>query len=91
MATLLVLSTVGIVLLYHLFNSYRNLLRNIAEAKRSGLPYVVTPWHVHAVFWLATNQIWIPLLQKLPARCTGVWLDYVDHVTCLSSPFVDYY
>ncbi|KAH7118892.1 cytochrome P450 monooxygenase-like protein [Dendryphion nanum] len=82
MALHLVLGTVAIVVLYHLFGSYRNLLRNIAEAKRSGLPYVVIPWHVHSVFWLATNQIWIALLQRLPARYRGLWLEISDPEWC---------
>lgn len=75
MAVLLVLSAVAAIALYHLFLRYRSLARNIALAKSSGLPVVVTPWHVFSVFWLATYYIWIPLLQKLPASCKGLWLE----------------
>jgi hypothetical protein len=72
----LVLSAVATVILYNVFASYRKLKRNIALAKSSGLPVVVTPVYVYSMPWLATFYIWLPLLQKfLPASWKGVWLE----------------
>lgn len=75
MALSLVLSALTVIVLYNLFSKYRGLLRNLAEAKKSGFPYVITPWSVYTVFWLATYTIWHPLLKKLPAVCHGIWLE----------------
>lgn len=75
MAVLLVLSAVAAIVLYHLVSSYRSLARNIALAKSSGLRVVVMPWNVHGVLWLATNPIWLPILEKLPASCKGLWFE----------------
>lgn len=76
MALLVVLlSTVGVVLLYNALSSYRSLQRNLAKAKTSGLPIVITPWHVYTVFWLATHSMWLPLLRKLPASYQGLWIE----------------
>ncbi|KAF2711569.1 cytochrome P450 monooxygenase-like protein [Pleomassaria siparia CBS 279.74] len=78
MALLLVLSALCAIVIYHLFNGYRNLTRNIAIAKSSGLRVVVLPVYVNSVVWLATNIVWLPLLAKLPASCKGVWFDLLD-------------
>jgi len=75
MVLALVLSAVATVVLYNVFTSYRSLTRNVALAKSSGLPVVVTPVHVYSVAWLATFFIWIPLLQRLPASWKGIWLE----------------
>jgi hypothetical protein len=76
MVLTLVLSAVATVVLYNVFASCTKLKRNIALAKSSGLPVVVTPVHVHSMLWLATFYIWIPLLRKfLPAAWKGVWLE----------------
>jgi hypothetical protein len=84
MAYLFVLSAIACVLLYHVLNTYQALKRNIARAKSSGLPYVVTPVHVFGVGWLATYYLWIPILNKLPGSLKGLWLEYVRgyHLTC---------
>jgi hypothetical protein len=71
----LILSSVAFIILYHVFAGYRSLVRNIALARSSGLPVVVTPVHVHGVPWLATFYIWLPLLNRLPASCKGIWLE----------------
>ena len=75
MAISLVLSAVTFIVLYHLFSRYRSLSRNLAEAKASGLPVVVTPWSVYQVFWLATYYLWIPILKRLPASLQGTWVE----------------
>jgi hypothetical protein len=75
MVLALVLSALATVVLYHVFVSYRSLTRNIAIAKSSGLPVVVTPVHVYSVPWLATYYMWLPFLRRLPESCQGVWLE----------------
>ena len=75
MVLTLVLGAVATVVLYHVFASYRGLVRNVALAKSSGLPVVVSPVHVYNVLWLATYYMWIPLLRRLPASWKGTWLE----------------
>jgi hypothetical protein len=77
MAVTLVLSALVAIAFYFLANTYRNLSRNIALAKSSGLPVVVTPWNVFSIFWLSTYALWIPILKKLlPASFQGLWVEY---------------
>lgn len=77
MAALLLLTALGAIVVYHAWSRYRSLLRNIAEAQKSGLPFVVAPWYVYTVFWLATYYMWLPLLKKLPSSLHGTWLEWV--------------
>ncbi|KAF2268497.1 cytochrome P450 monooxygenase-like protein [Lojkania enalia] len=77
MASTLALGALIIIFVYF-FNLYRHLSRNLSIAKSSGLPVVVTPWNVYAFFWLATNRIWLPILNKLPRFCHGLWLEILD-------------
>ena len=69
---ILLLSAAGAIVLYHSFSRYSSLRRNLAEARKSGLPYVTHPWDVHFVLWLATYTIWLPLLKKV---FSGVWIE----------------
>ncbi|KAL6707814.1 hypothetical protein ACN47E_003714 [Coniothyrium glycines] len=72
-------SAVAVLVSYQLFSKYRALTRNIAIAKSSGLPVVVSPWNLFSIFWLSTYKIWTPLLRKfLPASVQGLWLDLLD-------------
>lgn len=74
----LILAAVASIALYHISSAYfhyRRLVRNIELAKSSGLPVVVTPWHVYNVLWLASYSLCIPLLRKLPAFCKGLWVE----------------
>jgi hypothetical protein len=81
MAITLVLSAIAAIAFYFFANTYRSLTRNIALAKSSGLPVVVTPWNVFSIFWLSTFYIWTPLLKKiLPASLQGLWIEYASHL-----------
>ncbi|KAF2272122.1 cytochrome P450 [Westerdykella ornata] len=73
------LSVLSAITLYHCVGRYRSLRRNLAEARNSGLPYVVTPWNVYSTLWLATVAIFLPLLRKLPKRFHGLWLVLLDN------------
>ncbi|KAF2845171.1 cytochrome P450 monooxygenase-like protein [Plenodomus tracheiphilus IPT5] len=72
----LILSTLAAIFLYQVAVKYKNLQRNIALAKSSGLPVVVSPWNLFNVFWLATYKIWTPVLRTLlPQSLQGLWID----------------
>ncbi|KAG9559959.1 putative P450 monooxygenase, partial [Aureobasidium melanogenum] len=60
------------------FNYYRCFTRNLAAARRSGLPYVVAPVYSFNRFWLVTHRLWLPLLEKLPKSWTNPWLQFLD-------------
>ncbi|KAL5114395.1 hypothetical protein ACEQ8H_007705 [Pleosporales sp. CAS-2024a] len=76
MAVALVLCALAALATYVFANAYRNLQRNIALARSSGLPVVVIPWNVYSTFWLATHYIWTPILKKIvPPSRQGLWLD----------------
>lgn len=78
MPTRLILTAVVVIILYQLVNRYRKLSRNVALAKSSGLPVVVSPWNFFSIFWLSTYKLWTPLLRRiLPASLQGLWMEYV--------------
>ncbi|ORY11808.1 cytochrome P450 monooxygenase-like protein [Clohesyomyces aquaticus] len=77
MASSLALGALAIIL-WFLVHRYRNFARNLAAAKSSGLPVVLMPLNVYSVFWLATYNVWLPLLRKLPSSCHGIWLQLLD-------------
>ncbi|KAF2455261.1 cytochrome P450 [Lineolata rhizophorae] len=62
----------------YILHSWRCLARNIAAAKRSGLPYVVQPIYTFNRAWLVTHRIWLPLLRKLPSAWTCPWIEFLD-------------
>ncbi|CAI6335320.1 unnamed protein product [Periconia digitata] len=63
--TSLILGATASIAAVQLLLLYRDLRRNIAIAKRSGFPYVLTPANVFGVFWLATFWFWSPILRSL--------------------------
>lgn len=64
------------VLLYQVIGTYRSLQRNIALAKSSGLPVVVSPFNLFSIFWLSTSKLWRPLIQTLlPQSMQGLWVE----------------
>ncbi|KAM3075205.1 hypothetical protein ACMFMG_007345 [Clarireedia jacksonii] len=68
--------------IYLAYSNISSLRRNIAAAKRSGLPYVVAPINVYNPLWLLTRHKWVPLLKKLPESWTSNWLDYLGPDWC---------
>ena len=74
----LVFSAIVAFAIYKLAWRYHLLKRNVALAKSSGLPVIVTPWNVYNRFWLATYKLWTPLFRTcLPRRLQGLWIEYV--------------
>jgi len=72
----LVATAVTAVGLYKATCLYRDLRRNIALAKSTGLPVVVSPFDLLSIFWLSTFTLWTPLFRNLlPRSRQGLWLD----------------
>ncbi|KAF2028748.1 cytochrome P450 monooxygenase-like protein [Setomelanomma holmii] len=76
MVATLILGALTAAAFYYFTTTYRNLRHNVALAKSSGLPVVVTPVNVFGVFWLSTYMLWTPILKKvLPTSWQGLWVD----------------
>ncbi|KAK5662725.1 hypothetical protein OQA88_6132 [Cercophora sp. LCS_1] len=56
---------VGALVVWAVYRYVSGLLRNIAIARKTGLPYVVYPIHPLNVAWQLTSAIWLPLFNKL--------------------------
>ncbi|KAH8820906.1 cytochrome P450 monooxygenase-like protein [Xylogone sp. PMI_703] len=72
----------GVILaipLYLIWTTLWGFRRNIAAAKRSGLPYIITPIYMYNSFWLVGHRLWIPLIKKnLPRSWWENWIDYME-------------
>ncbi|KAK2804808.1 hypothetical protein FQN51_001450 [Onygenales sp. PD_10] len=67
----------GAVIAYTIYSFISGFRFNIAEAKRSGLPFIVAPIFPNSFFWLASYRFWIPLIKSLPRTWWERWLDLV--------------
>ena len=76
MVSLIAVALLALPVLYAI-NTYRSFTRNLAAAKASNIPYVITPVYLFQTVWLLTHRMWIPYLQKLPQRWTSPWLDLI--------------
>jgi hypothetical protein len=84
MVVTLVLGALAAIAVYFLGSTYRNLSRNVAIARSSGLPVVVMPWNTFSIFWLSTFALWLPLLKKiLPSSLQGLWVEYATFPSCV--------
>ncbi|KAK5987447.1 Cytochrome P450 monooxygenase ORF6-like protein [Cladobotryum mycophilum] len=70
----LILLAIGAYVIYKAFSLYTSLQHNIKEAKRSGLPYIVAPFHPFWRPWLITHKLWIPLIKRLPKSWWEDWM-----------------
>ena len=68
----------GALLLAYAIDTYRYFAKNLADAKASGIPYIVTPIYLFNIFWMLTHRMTLPYLRKLPRSWTGPWLDVMD-------------
>ncbi|KAL7785541.1 cytochrome P450 [Trichoderma ceciliae] len=66
---------IAVLLAYCLVTYVVSLRRHVNEAKRSGLPYVVTPCSPFWLPWQATHKLWVPLIRLLPKSWWDGWLD----------------
>ena len=71
--TFLVAIAAGVTIYAFLF--YRQFARHIAEARASGLPYVVVPFFLVNRFYQISCIILLPIFRSLPKAWTEGWLD----------------
>ncbi|KAK6217553.1 cytochrome P450 [Colletotrichum tabaci] len=65
---------VGAVIAYGVYSYFASLQRNIAEAKKVGLPYVVTPASPFSIVWQLTHKFWIPIIKVFPKSWWENWI-----------------
>lgn len=78
MAASILLTIAGAIAIYALvftFSTYRNLMRHIAEAKASGIHYVVVPFFLVNRFYQLSRIFLLPIFRSLPESWTQPWLD----------------
>ncbi|TQN73423.1 Cytochrome P450 3A2 [Colletotrichum shisoi] len=66
---------VGAVIAYGVYSYVAGLQRNIAEAKKVGLPYVVTPASPFSIPWQLTHKFWVPIIKIFPKSWWENWLE----------------
>ncbi|KAF4595340.1 cytochrome P450 [Ophiocordyceps camponoti-floridani] len=74
MKTLVVMAGLGLT--WAIYRYVSALRHSVAQARNSGLPYVVVPWH--PIAWLSrlSHKIWVPMVQTLlPWSWWERWLD----------------
>ncbi|KAK0106956.1 hypothetical protein ONS95_003671 [Cadophora gregata] len=76
MASTIALAIAGLAF-YWIYSNVTGLYRNIAAAKRSGLPYIVAPVNIYNTAWLITHKIWVQVFSYLPKALSKSWLPYV--------------
>lgn len=68
------LNAAGIVVVYYYCSRIRSLYFNIAAAKSTGFDYIILPFHIFGVPWIASQDLFLPLIRLLPSRWTQRWL-----------------
>lgn len=71
------LSTLALVLLLssalYAFKLYTQFARNLAAAKKSGIPYVIVPFYQQNRLFQLSQGVFIPVLRNLPISWTQPW------------------
>lgn len=73
---LLLLTLITTLTVAWLFERLLSLQRNVRAARDVGLPYIVVPVYTATPTWYFCYRFVLPLLRKLPNRCTDPWLEY---------------
>ena len=72
-----VLSTIALVLLVSItlyaFKIYTRFARNLAAAKRSGIPYVIVPFYQANRLYQLSQIVLVPLVRCFPSSWTEPW------------------
>ncbi|KAG9239645.1 cytochrome P450 monooxygenase-like protein [Amylocarpus encephaloides] len=68
---------IGATALYWIYSNVSSLIKNVADAKRSGFPYSISPVAPYNTIWLVTYKLWVPLLKRLPVFWTEDWLPFL--------------
>ncbi|KAH6610778.1 Cytochrome P450, partial [Trichoderma cornu-damae] len=66
---------IAVLVVYRIAVYASSLRHSVQEAKRSGLPYVVTPCSPFWLPWQLTYKLWIPIIKRLPKPWWDGWLD----------------
>ena len=73
------LSTIALALLVlfllYALKIYTQFARNLAAAKKSGLPYVVVPFYSHNRLYQLSHIVVVPIVRKLPSSWIDLWFD----------------
>ncbi|KAF2206777.1 hypothetical protein CERZMDRAFT_72059 [Cercospora zeae-maydis SCOH1-5] len=72
----LALAILGL-LAYYALSTYRDLAKNIAAAKQTGIPYIVLPVYTFNRAWLITHRLWLPLIDVIPKFRNSEWRHYI--------------
>ena len=54
---------------------YTQFARNLAAAKKSGIPYVIIPFYQLNRLYQLSQLFVVPIVRKLPASWTEIWFD----------------
>ena len=68
----------GALVLAYAIDTYRCFAKNLAGAKASGIPYIITPIYLFNVFWMLTHRMILPYLRMLPDSWMKPWLVVMD-------------
>ena len=72
-------STIALVLLLsaalYALKLYTQFARNLAAAKKSGIPYVIVPFYQQNRLYQVSQVFMVPALRKLPISWTEPWFD----------------
>lgn len=77
------LTAVSLTLLLGIITSYAVKLylqftRHLAEAKASGIPYIVVPFYYNNRFYQLCSLVLLPILHRLPSTWTESWLCHLE-------------
>ena len=70
-----VLLTLLVLLALYALKTYIQFARNLAAAKKSGIPYVIVPFYQNNRLWQLSQGFVAPVLRKLPSSWTDPWLE----------------
>ena len=76
------LSTVSLTLLVSIalyaMKIYLQFARNLAAAKKSGIPYFIVPFYVQNRLWQLSQAFVTPVLRMFPSSWTEPWLELIQ-------------
>ncbi|OTA02437.1 Cytochrome P450 [Trichoderma parareesei] len=65
----------AVLVAYGIITWVVNLRYYIKEAKRSGLPYIVTPCNPFWLPWQVSHKLWVPIIKLFPRSWWDGWLE----------------
>lgn len=74
------IALVALVAVYGV-QTYSAFRKNLAAAKASGLPYIISPIYTFNPFWLLSHEFFLPLLRLVPERHRPAFTQYVKRAS----------